>query len=74
MTKCNHLVPRADQNKKCDSSDPDSRTHYWIPTGRIQAMLNEIISVDFCCKYCNRRTTNFLSKDEYQLNKKFLEE
>lgn len=74
MEKCNHLVPRADQTKKCDPSDPNSKTHYWIPTGRIEAMFNDMISVDFCCKYCNKRTTNFLSKDEYQLNKRFLEE
>lgn len=73
MEKCNHLVPRAEQNKKCDPSDLNSKVHYWIPSGRIETMFNNLVSVDFYCKNCNRRTTNFLSKEEYELNKKFIE-
>ena len=73
MEKCNHLVPRSEQTKKCDPSDPESRIHYWIPSGRKEAIFNGLMSIDFCCKYCNKRTTNFLSMDEYQLNKRFIE-
>jgi hypothetical protein len=73
MEKCNHLVPREEQNKKCNPSDPESRIHYWIPTGRVETIFNGLISADFCCKYCNKRATNFFSKDEYNLNKRFIE-
>ena len=73
MEKCNHLVPRTEQTKKCDPSDPESRIHYWIPSGRKEAIFNGLMSIDFCCKYCNKRTTNFLSMDEYHLNKRIIE-
>jgi len=72
MEKCNHLVPKTEQNKKCVSSDFNSRIHYWIPSGRIEAIFNGMISVDFMCKHCNRRITNFLTQDEFNLNKKVL--
>ena len=52
MEKCNHLVPRSEQTKKCDPSDPESRIHYWIPSGRKEAIFNGLMSIDFCCKYC----------------------
>jgi len=70
--KCNHLVPRQDQDKKCFQYSPDSRTHYWLPTGNIESKFNGTIQIDFYCKYCNARTTNFLTKEEYELNKKVL--
>lgn len=72
MEKCNHLVPKMEQNKKCASSDPNSKIHFWVPSGRIEAMFNGMISVDFMCKYCNRRITNFLTQDEFNLNKRVL--
>ena len=72
MEKCNHLVTRAEQNKKCIPSDSNSKIHFWIPSGRIEAMFNGMISVDFLCKHCNKRTTNFLTQDEFNLNKTFL--
>ena len=71
-TKCNHLVPALEQNKKCVSSDPNSRTHFWIPTGYIEAKINDTIRVDFIFKYCEKRVTNFLDKEEYELNKRLL--
>jgi len=74
MKKCNHLVPRTDQNTKCFPFDPTSKVHYWISSGRKEAVFNGLMSVDFCCKYCNKRTTNFISIDEYYLNKRFLED
>jgi hypothetical protein len=70
-TKCNHLVARQEQDKKCFPS-PDSRTHYWLPTGNIETKFNGSIQIDFYCKYCNARTTNFLSKEEYETHKKVL--
>lgn len=73
MDKCNHLVSRLDQNKKCNPSDVHSRTHYWLPTGRIEAMFNGMISVDFYCKYCNKRTTNFITQQDFEINKKYIE-
>jgi hypothetical protein len=74
MNKCNHLAPKEHMNKKCDSSDPTSKTHYWLPTGRVEAMFNGMVSVDFRCKYCNKRVTSFLTNEEYNLNKKLLTE
>jgi hypothetical protein len=70
--KCNHLVPRHDQDKKCFPHSIDSKTHFWLPTGNIEAKFNNSIQVDFYCKYCNSRTTNFFTKEEYELNKKVL--
>ena len=69
--KLNHLVAKHEQNKKC-SSEPDSKTHYWIPTGYIEAKFNGIIQVDFMCKYCSSRTTNFITQQEYDTNKRLL--
>lgn len=70
--KLNHLVPRQDQNRKCDPQDPNSRTHFFIFTGHIEAMFNGSIQVDFVCKHCERRVTNFLSKEEYDTHRKAL--
>ena len=70
--KCNHLVPAYEQNKKCISSDPNIRMHFWIPTGHIEAKINNTIQVDFMCKYCEKRVTNFLEKEDYELNKRLL--
>ena len=84
--KCNHLVPRHDQDKKCFPYSIDSKTHFWLPTGNVETKFtfvngqlngvetkfNNSIQVDFYCKYCNSRTTNFFTKEEYELNKKVL--
>ena len=69
--KCNHLVPKHEQNKKC-TPDLDSKIHYWIPTGHIETKFNNTIQVDFMCKYCNRRVTSFLSQVEYETYKNLL--
>lgn len=74
MHKCNHLVSKIDRDKKCLPSDINSKTHFWVPTGRIESMFNGMISVDFYCKHCNKRVTNFLTQEEYNLNKKLLTE
>ena len=74
MEKCNHLVPRTDQNKKCFPLESTSKVHYWIFSGRKEVIFNGLMSVDFCCKHCNKRTTKFMSIDEYNLNKRFLED
>ena len=34
--KCNHLVPRHDQDKKCFPYSIDSKTHFWLPTGNVE--------------------------------------
>lgn len=70
--KCNHLVPKQEQDKKCNITDPNSRTHFWIPTGYIEAKINNTIRVDFICKHCEKRVTNFLEKEDYELNKRLL--
>jgi hypothetical protein len=69
--KCNHLVPKYEQNKKC-TTDLDSKIHYWIPTGHIEAKFNNTVQVDFMCKYCNKRVTSFLSQVEYETYKNLL--
>ena len=69
--KCNHLVIKHEQNRKC-SSEPGSKTHYWIPTGHIEAKFNNLIQIDFMCKYCDKRTINFLTQQEYDTNKRLL--
>ncbi len=74
MEKCNHLVPRAEQNKKCSPFEPNSKVHYWISSGRKEVVFDDLMSVDFCCKYCNKRLTTFMSVDEYYFNKRFLED
>ena len=70
--KLNHLVPRQDQNRKCDPQDSNSRTHFFIFTGHTEAKFNGTIQVDFVCKYCERRVTNFLSKEENDTHKRNL--
>lgn len=72
--KLNHLVPRADANQKCNKTDPNSKQHFWALSGRIETTISNMISIDFICKYCNKRTTNFLTVDEYKLNQKLLED
>jgi|694.fasta_scaffold77397_3 hypothetical protein len=71
--KLNHLVPKYDANQKCDKHDPTSKTHYWLPSGRIEATVSNLVSVDFACKYCNKRTTNFLTEEQFKTNKILLE-
>jgi hypothetical protein len=70
--KCNHLVPNGEQYEKCNVGEPNSKTHYWIPTGNIEAKFNNTIKIDFICKYCDKRTTSFLNKEEYELNKRII--
>jgi hypothetical protein len=48
--KCNHLVPRHDQDKKCFPYSIDSKTHFWLPTGNVETKFNNSIQVDFYCK------------------------
>lgn len=72
--KLNHLVPRSDTNQRCNKEDKDSKHHYWILSGRIESTISNMISVDFICKYCNKRTTNFLTQEEYKTNQKLIED
>lgn len=70
--KLNHLVPRHDMDRKCDPQDKNSKTHYFIFTGHLEAKFNGLIEVAFVCKHCERRVTNFLTQEEYQTHKKLL--
>lgn len=72
--KLNHLVPKYDANQRCNKNEPNSKQHFWVLTGRIETTISNMISIDFICKYCNKRTTNFLTVDEYKLNQKLLED
>lgn len=72
MEKCNHLVPRTERDQKCKPTDPTSRMHFWTPSGRVETMFNSMISIDFYCKFCSKRTTSFITQEDYQLNKKII--
>lgn len=72
--KLNHLVPKYDANQKCNKEQKDSKQHFWVLSGRIETTISNMVSIDFICKYCGKRTTNFLSVDEYKLNQKLLED
>ena len=71
--KLNHLVPRYERDRKCDKTDPNSKIHFWIKTGKIEANIGDNIAVDFVCKYCERRVTSFLSQKEFDTHRKILE-
>lgn len=71
--KLNHLLPRAERDKKCNKTDPNSKTHFWIKTGKIEASIGGNIAVDFVCKYCERRATSFLTEQEFNTHRKVLE-
>ena len=66
--KLNHLVPKYDSNQRCNKDEKESKQHYWILSGRIEATISNMVSIDFICKYCNKRTTNFLTQEEYRTN------
>ena len=72
--KLNHLVSKYEANQKCAKDNPDSKQHYWILSGRIERTVSNMISVDFICKFCNKRTTNFLTEEQYKVNQKLLED
>jgi hypothetical protein len=71
--KLNYLLPKIERDRKCDKTNPNSRTHFWIKTGRIETMFNGNIAVDFVCKYCERRVTSFLTEQEFNTHRKVLE-
>ena len=70
--KCNHLVPNEEQYEKCNVGEPNSRTHYCIPTVHIEAKFNNTTKVDFICKHCDKRTTISLDKEQYEINKRII--
>lgn len=71
MQKCNHLVTKQYQESKCNPSEPNSKTDYWLVT-RIEAKPNGMMCVDFYCKHCNKRTFSFLTQEEYASNKRIM--
>jgi hypothetical protein len=71
MQKCNDFVTKQYQESKCNPSDPNSRTDFWLVT-RIEAKSNGMICLDFYCKHCNKRTFSFLTQEEYAANRRIL--
>ena len=63
----NHLVNRRTQNRCTKNKD-----HYWMPTGTIEATVGNNIKVDFFCKHCEARHTEFLTMKAYRANEKIL--
>lgn len=71
VQKCNHLVVKEFQESKCDSSNPYGKSDFWLPT-RIEAKPNGMIMINFYCKYCDKRTSSYITQEEYASNRRIL--
>ena len=63
----NHLVSRNSQ-RGCTKN----KNHYWMPTGTIEATIGDNVKVEFYCKHCQLRHTEFLTMKTYRTNEKIL--
>jgi|19_taG_2_1085344.scaffolds.fasta_scaffold01327_7 hypothetical protein len=63
----NHLVSRINAKSRCSGEG-----HYWLPTGTMEATPSGDFRVDFYCKHCYNRATEFLNKKSYGMHKNTL--
>ena len=66
-----HLISRQNRMFKCSSKK--NTKHYWIPIGAVRATAGDNVAVNFYCKYCDLRITEFLNRTEYETHKKTIE-
>ncbi len=66
-----HLLTKINITDRCSVIAGD---HYYLPTGTVRAMVGDNVSVDFYCKYCDKRITEFLTKAQYNTYKKQLKQ
>ena len=71
MMKYDHLMSRENRMSRCPS--PKSKKHYWLPTGVTRATSGDNVAVDFYCKYCNTRVTEFMPLDYFYTHKDIIE-
>jgi hypothetical protein len=64
----NHLVVHLPKTHRCLNSS----SHYWVPTGTVEASIGDNIRVDFYCKHCKARHTEFLTMKTYRTHEKVL--
>ena len=63
-----HLLGSPRHRERC----PDGKLHYWLPTGTIEAKMGDNIRVDFYCRNCDKRHTEFLTRKQYQINENLI--
>jgi len=63
----NHLISRVNGSARCCN-----KGHHWLPTGTMESTPSGKFRVDFYCKHCYNRATEFLNEKTYGMHKKTL--
>ena len=58
-----HLISKTNKNVPCSTA----ASHYWTTVGEPEASAGDNITVQFECKYCNKRVHEFLTREQYFL-------
>lgn len=61
----NHLISRVNGRVRCCCDK-----HHWLPTGMTESTQSGHFRVDFYCKHCYNRATEFLNEKTYGMHKK----
>jgi hypothetical protein len=69
--KYDHLMSRENKKSRCPS--PKHDRHYWLPTGVVRATSGDNVAVDFYCKYCEARVTEFMPLKDFYIHKDTIE-
>ena len=64
----NHLIEHTIHHRKCSKNDK----HYWKPTGTVEASVGDNVRVDFYCKHCGARHTEFLTMKTYRIHERII--
>jgi|18_taG_2_1085343.scaffolds.fasta_scaffold19464_3 hypothetical protein len=65
----NHLLTEKRIKIACKGNPKEC---YWVPTGRIEAMVCENVNVSMRCKKCNAREEAFLTRKEFNTHERVI--
>ncbi len=62
------FLPRNDMKSRC----PNEEEHRWRTYGDTRATSGDNVVINFICTKCDKRTSTFITHDEYKLYEKQL--
>lgn len=68
MGLISQFLPRAESKSRCSNGEE----HRWRTYGETRATSGNNIVVNFLCSKCDRRTSVFITRDQYKLYEKQL--
>ena len=66
----NHLMESKFLKRRCASTNSDC---YWIPAGNVRSTQGENIHMTMTCRKCGKREDIFLSKADYEVQRRLIE-